>query len=149
MPQLTTGHGPWRTATAANPAYNHRVFGVSGTELLLVVLVALLVFGPSRLPEIARAIKAGYRELTKVRQKVDETLSELRQEMDLNLEAPPAKPAVRPAPASIGAQRYSAVKTGPQSLPVPVEDDYLGPGTPRPASQLDYTTEDYLREARQ
>ncbi len=123
------------------------MFGVSGTELLFVVLVALLVFGPSRLPEIARAIKAGYRELTKVRQKVDETLSELRQEMDLNLDAPPSKPAIRPAPASIGIQRYPEVKTGAQLLPVPQEDDYLSPGQDRQAAAADYTTEDYLREA--
>lgn len=125
------------------------MFGVSGTELLLVVLVALVVFGPSRLPEIARAIKAGYRELTKVRQKVDETLTELRQEIDLNLDAPPAKPAIRPAAASIGSPRYPEAKSGAQLLPVPDEDDYLAPGAVRSAASGEYTTDDYLREAGQ
>jgi TatA/E family protein of Tat protein translocase len=127
-------------------AYNLVVFGLSGTEILVVVLVALLVFGPSKLPEIARAIKAGYRELTRVREKVDTTLSELRQEMDLNFDAPHAKPATHPAPASSSASYTIGVKTGAQTLIVPEDDDYLAPGQASRGAAQEYTTEDYLRE---
>jgi sec-independent protein translocase protein TatB len=38
------------------------MFGIGGSELLIIVFVALLVFGPSRLPEIARTVKRGYQE---------------------------------------------------------------------------------------
>jgi sec-independent protein translocase protein TatA len=123
------------------------MFGLSGTEIFVVVLVALLVFGPGKIPEIARAIKAGYRELTRVRKQVDETLSELRQEMDLNLDEPAPRPKLVPAAMSAGLQPPPAVKTGAQTLPVPEEDDYMAPGAARPQAGAEYTTEDYLREA--
>ena len=38
------------------------MFNFSMTELLVVLGVALLVFGPSRLPEIGRAVGKGIRE---------------------------------------------------------------------------------------
>jgi len=39
------------------PTYHGSVFSVSSAELVTIAVVALLVFGPKRLPEIAR--KAG------------------------------------------------------------------------------------------
>jgi sec-independent protein translocase protein TatB len=33
------------------------VFGISGTELAIVALFAFLIFGPDKLPEIARTVK--------------------------------------------------------------------------------------------
>ncbi|HMM20236.1 MAG TPA: twin-arginine translocase TatA/TatE family subunit [Selenomonadales bacterium] len=38
------------------------MFNFSMTELIVVLGVALLVFGPSRLPEIGRAVGKGIRE---------------------------------------------------------------------------------------
>jgi Sec-independent protein translocase protein TatA len=123
------------------------MFGLSGTEIFVVVLCALLVFGPGKIPEIARAIKTAYRELTRVRIKVDETLTELRQEMDLNLDAPEHRPALTNAAGDGDRQLPPAVKTGAQTLPVPEEDDYMAPGLTATPAQADYSTEDYLREA--
>lgn len=112
------------------------MFGLGGSEILLIALVALLVFGPQRIPEIARNIKHGYDEWRKVRSRVDETLSELRQQIDLKLdpagEAAPSAP-VRQSPAP-------PVETAPTELPVPSEDDYLatGGGSAAPAAEEDY-----------
>lgn len=123
------------------------MFGLSGTEILVIALAAVLVFGPSRIPGIARALKAAYREFVRVRSKVDETLASLRQEIDLNLDPPEhtvplAHTAASPAaPAAKDAWGHAA-----QVLPVPEADDYLAPGTAPPAGQP-YTTDDYLREA--
>jgi Tat protein translocase TatB subunit len=39
------------------------MFGsVGGTELLIIVVIALVVFGPKRLPELGRTIGKGLRE---------------------------------------------------------------------------------------
>jgi TatA/E family protein of Tat protein translocase len=102
------------------------MFGIGGGELFVIVLVVLLVFGPSKIPELARAFGAAYREFMRVRRNLDHTLSELRQEIDLNLDvdgaAPPLQPPAgsrisRPAPSSLIAPR--------ETLPVPEADDYL------------------------
>lgn len=37
-------------------------FGISWVEILLLLLVALLVFGPKRLPEMGRSLGRGLRE---------------------------------------------------------------------------------------
>jgi sec-independent protein translocase protein TatB len=62
------------------------MFGIGGGELFVIALVAVLVFGPRRIPEVARAIKRGYRELLVLRQNIDDTVDDLRSEMDLNLD---------------------------------------------------------------
>jgi sec-independent protein translocase protein TatA len=37
-------------------------FGIGATEIVLLLLVALLVFGPKRLPEMGRSLGRGMRE---------------------------------------------------------------------------------------
>jgi sec-independent protein translocase protein TatA len=41
------------------------MFGLGGQELLLILFVVLLFFGPSKLPELARGIGRGMREFKK------------------------------------------------------------------------------------
>ena len=85
---------------------------MSGGEILVIVLVAYLVLGPKRIPEIARAIGKGMNEL---RRATDDIRSEITREVnnikkDVNVDfketiipdaysrpAPP--PADPPAPA--------------------------------------------------
>ena len=39
------------------------MFGsIGGTELLIIVIIALVVFGPKRLPELGRTVGKGLRE---------------------------------------------------------------------------------------
>lgn len=132
------------------------MFGLSGTEILVVALVALLLFGPSRIPDIARALGRAYQELIKVRRKVDETLGELRQEIDLNLNEPSSPaPTPRPAGQSAGTARESAGAStfagsdGAPRLPVPEEDDYLALAVACAEAEAEpssFGLEDYLRE---
>jgi len=37
-------------------------FGIGATEIVILLLVALLVFGPKRLPEMGRSLGRGMRE---------------------------------------------------------------------------------------
>ena len=40
--------------------------GIGGPELLIVFLVVLLVFGPKKIPEVARGVGKGLREIRKL-----------------------------------------------------------------------------------
>ena len=59
------------------------MFGSLGTgELLVILLVALLIFGSKRMPEIGRAIGKGIREFNRARQEVTDTLTKLTNEVE-------------------------------------------------------------------
>lgn len=47
---------------------------IGSTELLLILVVALLVFGPSKLPQIGSAIGKGIRELKKASRDITEQM---------------------------------------------------------------------------
>ena len=77
------------------------MFGVGPEELVLVLIVALLVLGPERLPRMARDVGRVVGELRR-------TSDEFREEFlnaDKHLEKPAGAPApvTQPAPAAIAA----------------------------------------------
>ncbi len=47
------------------------LFGISGGEILLILLVVLLLFGPGKIPEIARMIGRGINEVKKVQREIN------------------------------------------------------------------------------
>jgi sec-independent protein translocase protein TatA len=75
-------------------------FGIGIWELLILLLVLLLVFGPKRLPEMGRQLGKGMREF---KESVSGTgRDESADVVDDVAELPPAPPA---APASTTAER--------------------------------------------
>ncbi|MFW6326166.1 MAG: twin-arginine translocase TatA/TatE family subunit, partial [Desulfovermiculus sp.] len=42
------------------------MFGIGTTEVLLILVVALLVIGPSKLPDVARALGKGMAEFRRM-----------------------------------------------------------------------------------
>jgi sec-independent protein translocase protein TatB len=66
------------------------VFNTSGTELFIIVLIALIILGPEKLPEAARKLGGALRELRKVqagfqaevREAFGEPIKELREPLD-------------------------------------------------------------------
>jgi Tat protein translocase TatB subunit len=66
---------------------------LSGGELLIILLVALIVLGPKRLPEAARSISKGFRELRRVQTSVQDEINATLHEASGPYEPP------RPAPA--------------------------------------------------
>lgn len=62
------------------------MFGIGFPELLLIMAIALIVVGPSKLPDLARALGRGYAEFRKATNELratfdqDETVREIKQE---------------------------------------------------------------------
>lgn len=76
------------------------MFGIGMPELILILALALIVLGPKRLPEIARALGKG---LAEFRRATDELKDELRQvEQDIEESS---------TQAAAGDDRYLAKKS--------------------------------------
>ena len=61
------------------------MFGLGFTELLVILIVALVVIGPKKLPEAAKTIGRGYREfqraLTGIREEVNTIDSSVKEDL--------------------------------------------------------------------
>jgi sec-independent protein translocase protein TatA len=72
-------------------------------EILVILVVALLVFGPDKMPEIGRQVARGVREFRRVQQHVSTELRGVVSELDLGPNDPPAGgdpvPTLPPKPA--------------------------------------------------
>jgi sec-independent protein translocase protein TatA len=74
-------------------------FGIGIWELLILLLVLLLVFGPKRLPEMGRQLGKGMREFK------DSVTGDSKDDEVEAQALPPAEPVVPAAPAAPAEQR--------------------------------------------
>jgi len=81
-------------------------------ELILIFIVALIVFGPKKLPEIGKSLGKGLAEFKKAsddfKQSIQKEVDGLKEEARVET---PAAPAPAPAPSSAAA--------APSALPAP------------------------------
>lgn len=94
------------------------MFGLGTWEIVLVLVLALLVLGPDKLPQVAKTIGRAMREMRRA-------TNDLR----MNMELDDLPPRVRPVP--------------PEPAPPPAERD----GTPRPAPPDPYVHDGELARA--
>lgn len=74
------------------------MFGIGMTELLVILAVALVVFGPTRLPELARSLGRALGEFRHASNDLRRTLHEAAEEPQTD---PPEREAPKaPSPAS-------------------------------------------------
>ena len=86
---------------------------LGGGEILVVLVIALIVFGPSRLPEIGRQIGGAMRELRKVQ---DTVKAEIAGVMDAPIEGTPTPaPSVEPITAETSGTQSPAATAPPTS----------------------------------
>jgi TatA/E family protein of Tat protein translocase len=95
------------------------MFGLSVQELIFILVLALLIFGPKRLPEIGRTIGRGLSEFRRASNELKRSI-----EVDLEDDEPPsgprttlAPPLVAPAPTAGPADPAAA----PSEPPPPIQ----------------------------
>ncbi len=77
------------------------MFDVGGGELILIVLVILLLFGPKSLPDLARSVGKGLRQVRKAQEDltqqirdisadVEKPVTRLRDDLNTTIHAEPA-----------------------------------------------------------
>ena len=82
------------------------MFGSIGfPEILFILVIALLIFGPKRLPEVGRTIGKGLREFRKASNELRHSV-----EQEILLEDKPA--ADRPVPAAVPAAAPDSAPAG-------------------------------------
>lgn len=98
------------------------MFDIGLQELLVIFVIALLVVGPKRLPEVGRMVARALRELRRVN---DEFRSTVETNLKLNeFDAAPQAPAVAeplPAPADPGASSDLLPSPSPNGAALPAE----------------------------
>ena len=95
------------------------MFGIGPTELVVILVVALLVLGPKRLPEIARALGKGLAEFRRATADVNEELRKAQRAIEDEARA-----------AEAAARRAAAAKTTAATIK-PAEGS-VAVGTPDP-----------------
>jgi len=71
-------------------------------EIAVVLLIALLVFGPNRLPELARQVGGALRELKKIQQNIRADLHDMMQDESDGAAPPPTLPPKADGDSSTG-----------------------------------------------
>ncbi len=70
------------------------MFGIGMQELIIIAIIALLVVGPKRLPDLAKSLGKGFSEFRRAAEDVSEGVKNSLQADDLKKEAEELKDAV-------------------------------------------------------
>jgi TatA/E family protein of Tat protein translocase len=101
---------------------------IGPAEIVVVLLVALLVFGPHKLPEVGRQVGRGLRELRKLQDAVKGEIDQVMHAADVQPQ-PVEPPAPLPAPAPIPRAAGNGTDTAPAS-DAPPAGPTAGPARP-------------------
>jgi sec-independent protein translocase protein TatA len=92
------------------------MFGIGMPELILIMALALIVLGPKKLPEVARALGKGLAEFRRATEELKDELSRIEPEADAAPQPPPeTQPAAaEPTPAHSPSPPAEASERKPQ-----------------------------------
>lgn len=86
------------------------MFGIGAQELIVILVVALVVFGPKRLPELARSLGKGLAEFRRASSDLRGSFQETEQSIKAPLEASTNQP---PEPAQAGTNLEDSAPASP------------------------------------
>jgi sec-independent protein translocase protein TatB len=99
------------------------MLNVGPQELLIILLIALIVVGPQKLPELSRQIGRGLREFKRVQDEVKDMVK-----LDLLSEPEPPRPTPTAAATAPAAPAGPGVHRTPRPVPVAPVEDVTSPG---------------------
>lgn len=91
------------------------MFGIGMTELMVILVVALIVFGPTRLPELARSLGRAMAEFRRASTDLRQTFNEAVE--DPKPQPAPPQPATAIAPPAVQARADAAARTDAVKAP--------------------------------
>jgi len=91
------------------------MFGIGMPELMVIMVVALVVLGPKRLPEIARALGKGLAEFRRATSDINEELQKAQRAIEAEARTAEAerREAARKAAEQVAASQAQTAATAP------------------------------------
>ena len=105
------------------------MFGIGAPEFILILVIGLIVFGPGKLPELARSLGKGMREFKKA-------TNALSQAINVPTETPVQPQATAPQPQA----------TAPQSQAAAPQPQAAAPQSQMAAAAYTAPTQDSVRQ---
>lgn len=102
------------------------MFGIGMPELLVIAVIALLVVGPKKLPEIAKALGKGLSEFRKVTESATETIKETLKTDELKKDLDGLKDSL------LYSKEEEKEDPGPPTAPTPPANDATKTDEPKP-----------------
>lgn len=94
-------------------------FNISGGEILLIVLVVYLVFGPKKIPEFARMIGKGINELRRatndIKNEITKEADKIKNDIDIDIDDP-LKPDSKKKQKNTSSKSYRATDKKPKTV---------------------------------
>jgi sec-independent protein translocase protein TatB len=104
------------------------MFGLGTGEILIILVLALILLGPQKLPEAAKSIGKGLRQISRATEDVKRQVQTAMYEEDRPKPVPPARAAPAAAATPAGAEVAAATAAN-----VPGLDAALAEPAPQPA----------------
>jgi len=87
------------------------MFGIGFQEMIVILVVALVIFGPKRLPDLARSLGKGIAEFKKASEEVRKGIEDAVEEEE-NLTTPPKPVSPYPSPPPADAATSDSRESG-------------------------------------